>query len=304
MRRRVLPIATAVVIFSSALTGCSAAGSGANSANECRPLLASGALSDSVRVSGDNASSLNIKAAKNVSPLSAQRTVLSSKDGERQAEELVKNGSIFEANLAYLDASSGEILQVSPGYGSGKGQLFLADPQAGTLFEGLLCSAVGDTVAVALTPQESQAMGVRGQLVVVAQIEGVHAPRATGAFKALPTGFPAVTTDDSGRPGLVLPPQSAPTQLKSAARVEGTGSNVRAEDNVVAQVLTVSWDGHEMKNTWDQGPTGLGAEVDVAQSGNTFRSALTGYPVGSQVVVIEPGDGSPRVSVVDILAVA
>ena len=50
-------------------------------------------------------------------------------------------------------------------------------------------------------------------------------------------------------------------------------------------------------------PEGFGNEETSVQTGATFREALTGYPVGSQVVVIEPGDGQPRVSVVDILAV-
>ena len=57
------------------------------------------------------------------------------------------------------------------------------------------------------------------------------------------------------------------------------------------------------RNTWESLPEGFGNEETSVQTGATFREALTGYPVGSQVVVIEPGDGQPRVSVVDILAV-
>ncbi len=302
MRRRVLPFVAATAVVASALTGCAAA----NSAADCEALLSPGALTDSVRVSGDSADSLKVTSSEGAEALTAQRSIVSSSDSAAAPadREVVEPGSIFEANLAYVNATTGETLQVSPGFGTDAGQLFLADPEAGTIFAGALCSAVGDTVAIALSPEESASMGVDGQLLVIAEVLSVSKSRATGTSHALPTGFPAVTNDDTGRPGLVLPPQQAPGTLKSALRIEGTGEKVTAEQNVIGQVLTVGWDGKQITNSWDEGPQGFGSEADIEQSGNTFRKALTGYPVGSQVVVIEPGDGDPRVSVIDILAVA
>lgn len=301
MRRRIFPLAAVTVVIAAALTGCSAV----EPSDSCEPLLAPGALSDSVRVSGDTADTLSVTSAEGTEALRAQRTVIppASVDPSPQGD-IILAGSIFEANLAYVNATTGEILQVSPGFGTDQGQLFLADPAVDTVFAGAVCSAVGDTVVIAYSPEESMGMGVDGQLLVLAEMTGVSAPRAIGASRALPFGFPAVTNDETGRPGLVLPPQQPPSTVQSALRIQGTGEKVTAEQSVIGNVLTVGWDGKQIKNSWDEGPQGFGAEGDMEQSGMTFRAALTGYPVGSQVVVIEPSDGAPRVSVVDILAVA
>lgn len=301
MRRRIFPLVAVTAVFTAALTGCSTA----SPADTCETLLSPGALSDSVRVSGDSAETLKVTVSPDAETFGAQRSIIAADaDDLPQTRAVIEAGSIFEANLAYVDASTGEILQVSPGYGSDQGQLFLADPETDTIFASVVCSTVGDTVVTAFSSDESKAMGVDGQLVVIAQITGVSASRASGSSQSLPTGFPAVTNDESGRPGLVLPPQKAPSTEKSALRIKGEGEIVTAEQAVIGQVLTVGWDGMIIKNSWDEGPQGFGSEVDMQQSGMTFRAALTGYPVGSQVVVIEPGDGAPRVSVVDILAVA
>lgn len=301
MRRRIFPLATAAAVIAAALTGCSAV----DPADTCEALLAPGALSDSVRVSGDTADTLRVTIADGAEALSAQRSIIPSDAGDATSSgDLIQAGSIFEANLAYVNATTGEVLQVSPGFGTDQGQLFLADPEVDTIFAGAVCSSVGDTVVIAYSPEESNAMGVDGQLVVLAEMTGVAAPRATGASRSLPSGFPAVTNDETGRPGLVLPPQQAPSTVKSALRIEGTGESVTDEHSVIGNVLTVGWDGKQIKNSWDEGPQGFGTTTDIEQSGMTFRAALTGYPVGSQVVVIEPGDGAPRVSVIDILAVA
>lgn len=298
--RRILPLTAVVAVAASLLTGCSAS----DPAQNCEPLLSPGALSDSVRVSGEDADSLRVTFAKGTEALSSQRSIVQSADPTSvKNRTVVEEGMIFKANLAYVDAGTGEILQIEPTFGTDQGVPFLADPSAGTIFAGVLCTAVGETAAIVFSPEESAAMGVDGQLAVLAQVTDAAAPRATGKARALPSGFPAVTNDETGRPGIVLPPQQAPSKLKSALRIEGTGEKVTAEQNVIGHVLTAGWDGKQVKNTWAELPEGFGNEQSAAQTGSTFRAALTGYPIGSQVVVIEPGEDGARVSVVDILAV-
>lgn len=297
MRRRVLPVsAAAALIASVALTGCTAVGA----AETCIAPFAPGALSDSVRVAGDSAETLKVSVADGITAANSQRSIVTASP---EGGEVVEVGSIVAANLAYVDSATGELLEVSPGFGTGKGDsLFLADPESGSIVAGTLCATAGDTVAIALSVEESATMGIEGSLVVVAEITDASSSRASGKTRALPTGFPAVTTNESGQPGIVLPPQAAPTQAKSAVRIEGSGEVVTAESTVIGNVLTVSWDGMIETNSWEQMPQNFGSEADMAQSQMTFRAALTGFKVGSQVVVIEPGDGSPRVSVIDILA--
>lgn len=69
---------------------------------------------------------------------------------------------IFKANLAYVDAVTGEVLQVAPTFGTSEGVPYLADPQAGPVFDAVLCAAVGDTAAVVVSEQDSAAMGAEG----------------------------------------------------------------------------------------------------------------------------------------------
>ncbi len=299
MRRRILPVTAAVALIGAAsLTACTSAAPAAS----CEAPFSPGALSNSVKVSGDSADTLRVSLDRGVGALNTQRTVVSESANRSQ---IVTPGSIVAANFAYVDSSTGDVLEVSPGFGTGSGGILtLASADANPIVAGTLCAAVGDTLALALSDEQSAAMGVNGALVVLVEIDGISSSRAEGTPRALPFGYPAVTNDDTGRPGVVLPPQQPLSGTNSALRIEGKGEKVTAEQTVIGQVLTVSWDGTEVKNTWATSPESFGTEADAAQSGVTFRAALTGYPVGSQVVVIENTDSAPRVSVVDILAVA
>jgi peptidylprolyl isomerase len=260
-------------------------------------------LSDSVSIAGDSASTLRVSLNEGSSVFAAQRSVISEATNRGA---VVTEGAIVGANVAYIDSVTGEVLEVSPTFGTGEGDaLFLANAQSSAIVAGTLCAAVGDTLAIALSADESAAMGMLdGSLVTVVEVVSANEPRAHGAHRLLPSGFPAVAINDQGQPGVVLPPQQAPSEVRSALRIEGTGDIVAADQSVIGNVLTVSWSGAELKNTWPQGPQSFGTEEQAVQAGASFRSQLTGYPVGSQVVVIEPGDGGATVSVVDILAVA
>jgi hypothetical protein len=88
-------------------------------------------------------------------------------------------------------------------------------------------------------------------------------------------------------------------------RITGSGDAIAADDNVIAQVLSVGWDGAEQLNTWDTGLIAAGTEEQPSdQLGSAVRAELTGASVGSQVVVIEnEQDGQARVLVVDIVGV-
>lgn len=301
MRRRIVPAAAAATLVVAGLTGCSAA---APTAEACVAPLSPGALTESISVDGVSAGVPDVTIDSQAEIVNAQRSILESSDDRTTVAEV---GTIVAANLAYFDSSTGEVIESSPGFGSGTGSdLFLASADGGPVLQGLLCSAPGDVVAIALPADLSAgAVGTPGaSLVVVAEVVNVHPGVATGARSSLPYGFPAVVTDETGRPGMVLPPQEAPASVKSAARITGDGPKVGADNMVIGNVLTVGWDGSQLKNTWESSPENFGTVEQIAQSGATFREALTGYPVGSQVVVIEPGDGAPRVSVIDILAIA
>ena len=166
MRRRVLPFVAVAAVAASVLTGCSAA----SQADNCVPTLSPGALSDSVKVSGDSADTLKVSFSKATEAANPQRSIVQQADStSAERGTLVEEGMIFKANLAYVDAVTGEVLQVAPTFGTGEGVPYLADPQAGPVFDAVLCAAVGDTAAVVVSEQDSAAMGAEGQLLLLAQ---------------------------------------------------------------------------------------------------------------------------------------
>lgn len=299
MRRRVLPIAgSATLLAALALSACSTA----PEAQSCEPSFAPGALSDSVKVSGSDAASLRIQFDLGTSALSTQRTVVSAaKDAGTQAEV----GSIVAANFAFVNSTSGEMLEVSESFGTDTAsQLFILDESQGSLVTAFRCATPGDTLAIALSEAESAMANIEGSLLLVAEVTGVFQPHASGKLQQLPAGFPEVVTDENGRPGVVLPPQQAPQGAQHAVRVQGEGDEVTAKHQVIGQALTVTWDGLVLKNTWETGPESFGAEADIPVSGVTFRDQLTGHRVGSQLVVIEQSEDGATLTVVDILAIA
>jgi peptidylprolyl isomerase len=137
--------------------------------------------------------------------------------------------------------------------------------------------------------------------MVVEVLDG-HEMVARGASLALPWGFPALTENEAGRPGIVLPPQAPPSEQRVAAAISGSGAEVGPDDYMIGNVLTVGWnDGRVRENTWESSLVEIGSESQT--TAYAFRPALTGQTVGSRVVVLDPNDGDPVVHVVDIIAV-
>lgn len=302
MRRRMIPAALTAVLLAGGLAACTSSGA-ASDAADCVSPLQPGALSESVKLSGETSADLTATMSSDFSIINAQRSIV--RASEDEGGRVATADSIVAANFAYFDSSTGELLQADPSFGTGGADsLFNPSEESSDLVAGVICARAGDWVAIALSPEESEASGVfEGSLVAVAEIVEVFEGRASGSLRLLPSGFPAVTTDETGQPGVVLPPQDAPSETVSAVRIQGKGAPVEADQTIVGHVLTVSWDGSVLTNSWNTGWQSFGTEAQMQESSITYRDQLTGHPVGSQVVVIEPNDGNPRVSVIDIVAV-
>lgn len=306
MRRRIVPVAVAATLVMAGLTGC--AGSAGPSA-DCTNPLQPGPLSDGVTVGGD--SGISVQGPSDI--LNAQRSVLQPGDGGGTEST---PGGIVTANVTMYDAATGKVLDqrenaphlVLPSNMLSDVKKGLASEQSDSmgvdvlLATALLCTSPGERLIVASTPTQSMAsqLGTAATVVVVDVLDAAP-DRAEGSLRGLPNGFPAVTTDDTGRPGIVLPPQAAPSKIKVAPRIVGTGKKVTDTNSVIGQALTVSWSGSVVANTWDSGMTGFGTEEQPNPS-YTFRGQLTGYPVGSQIVILDPNKGDPQVHVVDIIS--
>ena len=308
MLRRIVPATAAAVLLLAGVTGCSAQQA---QAADCSTVLHPGALSDGTKVLGSFGEAPKISAPKGVDILMSQRTVVETGNPEGY---VAGEQSLVGVNMAFFDAASGKTLYQSAGYtdSSQPSQPLLVSAQsANPLSESVRCTVPGDRVVLALSPQDSaqlaSQLGAAPDAGVIGVIDVVSTgPTVSqGPARGLPSGFPAVVTNDEGRPGVVLPPQDAPDGTTSAVRIEGDGDDVGADDNVIAQVLAVGWDGTEQENTWNSGLKMLYTEADMQQSGISYRAELTGKPVGSQVVIVDhDSNGKARVVVVDILGVS
>ena len=305
MLRRIVPASAAAALLIAGLTGCSAQQA---AQADCDPAYAPGSLSDGVTVLGEFGELPEVKIPEDAKISKAQRTVVS------EAEDrgtLAVDQSLVSVNMTFFDSATGDQLYASPALqnaGQSPEFLLLSKDQENPLSAAAECAAPGDRVVLALDPEQSSQLvaqlgGEQGSsLVGVIDVVDARPLAAQGPARGLPNGFPAVVTNDDGRPGLVLPPSDAPAGTTAATRIQGDGEKVAADDNVIGQVLTVGWDGQVRQNTWESGLIALGTEEQVSQSGFTFRTELTGQKVGSQIVVVENVEGgSPQVSVVDIL---
>lgn len=307
MLRRLVPMAAVAALMLAGVTGCSAQGTGGG---DCTPTLEPGVLSDTVKVESGFGEMPEISVPERADIFSTQRTVV-----ERASDrgEIARENTIVGVNMAFFDASDGKQLYASPGFSdpsTGAEYLLVSKEQANPLSEAVRCAGAGDRLTLALGPEDSAALAMQlgaspdSTLLAVIDVDSAAPLRSEGRVHGLPSGFPAVVTDHTGQPGVVLPPRKAPARTVSASRIVGDGPKVSADDGLIGQVLAVGWDGAVKKNTWESGPVALGTEDQIDQSGNTWRDQLTGKTVGSQVVITEAGEnGDAQVVVVDILGV-
>lgn len=309
MRRRSLAVVSASAVLLTGLVGCSSSGT---SADGCLNPLKPGVLSNGVELTGITDGVPSVRIAGDTGIMNAQRTVLS--PGEDA--QLITGGEIVTADVTIFDSVTGEtiaptqtrFLQALPKEIQPDLVDFLAGGSADSLvytdliMASVVCAAPGDVLAVATTAGQSVSSQLSvDPVVMVIEVLEAHGAAADGRSRALPFGFPAVTADDTGRPGVVLPPQDAPAEVRIAPAIVGSGAAVAPEDYMIGHVLTVGWDGTERANTWDTGLAEIGSESQPASY--DFRPLLTGQTVGSRVVIIDPNDGDPLVHIVDIVAV-
>jgi peptidylprolyl isomerase len=207
----------------------------------------------------------------------------------------VKPGDAVTVGLVGYDARTGKQLAGSA-YGTASLSVDPARYIPG-IPHSLDCAKVGDRFASVVPASEafgtagSSAIGVKSgdALVFVMDVKSITPTKASGAAKALPSGFPAVTLASDGRPTVTIPKAAAPKTLRIAEMKTGTGAVVKATDQVTVQYQGVLWrTGKVFDESWGKSPaTFLPSGVVKG-----FGKALVGHRVGSQVVaIIPPKDG-------------
>lgn len=231
-------------------------------------------------------------------------------DGEK-----VPDGGVVYGAVSVYDGKTGEAIG---GQSPLIGVAILASTR-GFVYpftEALACAEVGARVVT--TGTNEQLFGAEGigggipldaSMVVVTDIEDAFLGRANGADQIAQDGMPAIALAPNGQPGFTFP-DSVPTEFRVNELKRGAGAVVEEGDRIVAHYSTIAWDARSTsESTWSSA-AGSPRFVDLDgtdMSGSTItaavKDAIVGTTVGSQLLIVAPGD-TTLVYVIDVLGIA
>ena len=278
-------LALSAILLSVSLTGCS------SSVTLACDVAGGGAQVESIEVSGE---ALSKPVVTFPSPITA--------DGIQSRVVIPGDGTVFtgrnliEFEFAGYNGGTGEVLQETDFDGKNPETGFFG-PDSLRNFCSALAGAKEGSRVVALFPaadahagQGMPALGVGAtdSLVFVFDLSRVYLEKAEGSAVAAEAGMPAVVTAPEGVPGVTIPKTDAPTELRVAQLVKGSGETIKTGDLVTMHYSGFVWaDGTKFDSSWDKGqPAQL--EVSPGKLIAGFLSAVVGQTVGSRVLVVIP----------------
>jgi peptidylprolyl isomerase len=236
---------------------------------------------------------------------SAERSVLTAGEGDEVGEY-----TTVGLELTVFDAATGEAVQ-GTAY-SGTSSLYTAGESVGVFGDALLCTTVGSRIAlIAPTEMFNEGYDPTAQLsgesiVVVVDVLQSWLGKANGVNQLPLDGMPTVVTAVNGAPGVAVSTQVPPTTERVSTIKAGAGATIADGDTAIIHIRDWSWLG--------DGSVDLGT-IDSWSTGGPFRTTdepvpaavnekLVGANVGSQLLIVVPGDGGgATIYVVDILGI-
>ena len=306
MRLRPLALFSTAAVAALLLSGCAgeaepAATETPGNADVCSQVASPGALSDSVKVTGEFGEPAEVTFDAKQEVTDVQRTVVTEGDGAKIGE-----GDFVSYAMSAFDTESGERLG-DLGYAEGEmlPQNVLANQ---ALAQVIGCATIGTRAAVVLPAAETTGT----QVYIIDVLKAV--PTAAWGKAQEPTeGMPTVKLAKNGEPAITIPDADEPSELKIEVLKQGDGPAVADGDTTLLQYYGAKWsDGETFDSSWQKGqPISIPGNTYVAG----FVQALAGQKVGSQVQVVIPpalayGEdpeahelgGETLVFVIDILA--
>ncbi|OOB90559.1 FKBP-type peptidyl-prolyl cis-trans isomerase [Rathayibacter sp. VKM Ac-2630] len=291
MRRTTALIASIGIV--AALAGCSAS----SPESDCEAPFSSGDSSSAVEASGDFGSQPDVTVPSPLKVSTSQVSTLIEGSGDP-----LEKGQLVTIDYTLVNGADGSVLEASPYDGESTARFAVGGSGLVGLNDGLLCTQVGSRVAIAIAPEDgfgesSAQLGISPEdtLVLVADVQSASLARADGEQQPAPSGFPTVTLDENGQPGLAKPSGDAPTELEIAQLKKGDGEVVEEGDQVVVAYTGWLWStGETFDSSWEKGAPVVftAADGSTTQGGVIpgFAEALIDQSVGSQVIAIIPPD--------------
>ncbi len=251
---------------------------------------------------------------------STERSVLVEGEGEP-----VRAGQPVRIQFTILNGADGEVLGQSKFDDMGQFVTVGADTTLDVITDGLACSTVGSRIAIVGSAKDTHngaadpanGVGANDSFVYVVDLMEAWPAKANGSPQLPQNGLPAVVLAPNGAPGVTVPNEDPPTDLKVAELQKADGEKVKAGDAVLMKYTGVLWsDGGVFDSTWEEGQAVVRELKDGGGLPSGVVEGLTGKTVGSQILIVAPpehayGDqgapgipsGSTLVYVVDILGI-
>jgi peptidylprolyl isomerase len=289
---RTLAVAATVgALMSLALAGCS---SSSTTSSSCTG-TSSGSASNSIKATGKLGSAPKVTFKKGLSTKTTEKTTLIQGKGA-----VVKSGDPVIFQVSLYDGKTGKKATATD-YTS-TGTYLMAGPSStlNALSKSLVCSRVGDRIAIAGSAKDSTGgkgisqykIGATDSVVFVADILKAFPSRATGTAEKPVAGQPTVKLSKKGAPTITVPKTTPPTKLESTTLIKGTGAKIKEGETLMMQYTGALWsNGKVFDSSWTTGEPLVGS-LTTGQLINGWVTGLTGKTIGSQVlIVIPPADG-------------
>ena len=262
----------------------------------CNTVFPSGENSNSVKVSGDLGEAPTVDFPTPLVATSGELTVAQA--GDDDSAEIFPGQTVTYMATMY-DPTSGEVAR-STGYEADSALTSVIGTSAGegadVLGSLLACTSVGDRVVVTTDLKAMLGSSYDPEtvpnddetLVLVFDVLAAYLGKANGWDQLTQAGFPSVVLSPNGQPGITVPGEDAPKELKIATLKAGTGATVKDDDKVVLHYTGVGWEtGTVFDSSWSS-ETGVPVTFSPDQVVNGFAEAIVGAKVGSQVIVLIP----------------
>lgn len=290
----------ALALTAVVLAGCSTAPSFEGAT--CERTGSANGIDKVISITGKPGSQPTIKIE---SPLDVSKTAYFD-ETNGDGEPLVSSQQAMFGAVSLFDGTTGKRVE-SVGYDQPGGFTIAGFQQQFPGFDKALACATGGSRVVAAVPAADIEAATRsaygfsedGTVVAVFDVTEVMLAKAEGddVFNS-ERGLPSVVRAPDGRPGVIIPDGAVPTKAKVKTLIAGRGDKVGDQTPLLAYT-SVAWDTRsQLSTTWDSAPT-----TDLSTFPKDVQKAIAGATVGSQLMVIVPGQGggSATVFVIDVL---